>query len=233
MISGILDRGESLSDGSQRSCVGVGRRCCHQQVLAAGGEPRTSVPYSTRSSICCGPAVSGACFPETLGHRVSLFPHLEAYGRAELRSGSHLRADASASGPVCVSIGRYHGRPISEDNGAWRSSWLRCAQRGERPQAPHPRRYLGPADRERSGAALRQQRLYSPAQVVIVSASFSRERIPLAWLLLQSRLVKLLDLLPAFRVHCRSQGWLFHNLTANTGAAVSQAPRGTNVENVA
>jgi hypothetical protein len=65
---------------------------------------------------------------------------------------SHLRADASASGPVCVSIGRYHGRPISEDNRAWRSSWLRCAQTGERPQTSHPRRYLGPADREPSGA---------------------------------------------------------------------------------
>src|SRR5215472_7453734 len=112
MISGILDRGESLSDGSQRSGVGVGLT-----VVAASRYWRPAANHgpacrTRRDLLFAADRLSVALASPRLpgmGHRVSLFPQVEAYGRVELRSGSHLRADASASGPVCVSIGRYHG----------------------------------------------------------------------------------------------------------------------------
>ena len=40
----------------------LSRRCCRRPVRVAGDARLTCAPSSTQSSICCGPAASGACF---------------------------------------------------------------------------------------------------------------------------------------------------------------------------
>src|ERR1051325_2507429 len=103
MISLILERDKSLSDGSQRCCVGVGLA-----VVAAGRYWRPTThdgpARRTRRNLLfaadrlsmapTSPGVPG------VGHCLSLLPIVEDHGRVELSSGSHLKAGASASGSV-------------------------------------------------------------------------------------------------------------------------------------
>lgn len=82
-----------------------------------------------------------------LGHRLSLLPYLEEHGRVDRHPTNSVRASSKGSRSLCLSICGDHGRTVRENNGARRSSWLRCAQVRQGTQTSHPRRHLGLANR--------------------------------------------------------------------------------------
>src|SRR5260370_1291684 len=83
----------------------------------------------------------------SLEHRLSLLPTLEERWCLDLRPALNVPASSTASRSDRLSVGRHHGWPGGEDDGTWRHSRLRCAQAGQRPQAPHSGGHLRAAHR--------------------------------------------------------------------------------------
>jgi hypothetical protein len=110
--SGPLDAEQTLRYESFRYGLGVWwRRCCRR--LGLVDDRAQPIPCSRQCDLLSTPdglpmAAASGRIP-SVGHRLSLFPHLEEHGRVDLLTTGDLRANALGSWSKSLSICGYHG----------------------------------------------------------------------------------------------------------------------------